>query len=311
MAIVKVIMMQRDEGDALARWITHYSGLVGYDNLHIMDNGSKDELTLAILREAEFRGSHLHRGLDRVEDFHDKNVHIGNIIRHLDQTQQYDFVLPVDCDEILAVFTDKGLTADHSAIHAEFDRLKATTSAIRIDMSLFNVPGRSGWFAPVKHFHKGFLPAYSFESIDTGQHEPKSKLAEGFRHCRFAYLHWHNKPYAQAVEAAQRKLEKIVDIHNRKAVKAYFDKPGVRGVHLRGILLDTEEEYLKLYDKSARVYVPPAGDTNLLDLGYTVTLWDAESYLRHNHDVRRYELTALHHFLTFGYDEGRQLRPWI
>ena len=308
MSEVRVLMMQRDEGDTLARWLGHYGGLFGYENLHIFDNGSQDRFTLELLREAESNGSRLYRGFDTQHDFQNKGGHFGNIIRHLDNSERYDFALPLDCDEILAVFTEAGLSTDHAAILAEIDTLKGETASLRLDMSMFNVPERPGWFAPDRHFVKGFLPANSIDILDNGQHEPKSRLKQGHVRTRLTYLHYHNRPFEVARALARKKLSDLVDVDDRKALRAYAKVPGAPGTHLIRTLFMSRADYVHRYEQEVQVFVPPGGASNLLLEHGKTMVWDAEAYLDRNPDVRRYELTALHHYLKHGFIEGRKLR---
>ena len=305
---VRVLMMQHDEGDALTRWLAHYSGLFGFENLSIVDNASKDPYTLNLLRKAEQCGVTIYWGFDTVADSTGKGGHFVNIIRSWDVDGKYDFALPLDCDEILAVFTPEGLTTDHAAIQQELDSLRGARNALRIDMSLFNVVGRPGWFAPNHSFYKGFLPARSVESIDNGQHEPKSKLEPGHRVTNLTYLHWHNKPYEVARASARRRLTPFVNVDDPSALASYLAFPGgAPECHLVDLLCWTEEAYLRRYDSSVKVFVPPSGTSNLFMIGQEPHVWSAEHYLRQNEDVRASSSTVLHHYLRYGFSEGRHL----
>jgi len=307
MANVKVIMMQRDGGDALVRWLAHYSGLFGFGSLFVMDNGSEDALTLSVLREAERRGARIYRGLDRLEDHLHKGGHVTNVIRDLDGGEPYDFALPVECDEILAVFDEAGLTTRHDAIHAELDRLRGVQTALRIDISLFTVPDRPEWFAPVRSMPKGFLPARSIESIDNNYQTPRSRLAPGFQSVRLAYLNWNGWSYQGARRRALRLLEGRVDLADEAALEGVLRLLGPREPYIRAALGD-EAAFRQPFASEVLVHVSPGGDTNFLDIGSSIVSWDAENYLRENPDVRRsYTLTALHHYLMSGFREGRHL----
>ena len=308
MARVRAIMMQKDEGDALARWLCHYCGLFGPKNLTVLDNGSQDKLTLSYLSAAERSGVTIFRQFDRPHDFHHKGGYFGNIIKSWDHDHRYDFALPVDCDEILAVFTDSGLSSAFEDVHREFERLLGTRRALRLDMTLFNVPERSGWFAPVRHFHKGFLPARSLRILDNGQHDPISRLEVGYRSTRFAYLHWHNLAYEETVRRAKIKLGSYVDPSDLNALSEYARRPGAPSSHAAAIVLRTREEYLRLYDDEVQVFTASPNSTSLIQAGETKFVWDSQRYLELHKDVaERYELTALHHYLRMGFTEGRQV----
>jgi hypothetical protein len=308
MGSVRVVMMQKDEGEWLTRWLSHYGGLFGFENLTILDNGSQDAYTISLLREAEKQGTVVNWSLNSPNDFHHKGEHVRDVITSWDYRFDYNFALPVDCDEILAVFTDQGLTTNHDAIRAEMERLKPVTNALRVDLSLFNVPERPGWYAPHRSFYKGFLPRRSIEFIDDGFHTPASRLARGFTVTRFAYLHWHNRPFNTAVAMAKDKLRGLVDVDDPDALRAYAATPGARMVHVIDMLLMTAQDYEGRYDDEVQVYVPPDGAANLLRVGGEVSIWNAERYLIRNQDVVGYGFPCLHHFLRYGYLEKRLLR---
>ena len=304
---VRVIMMQKNEGDALARWLAHYVALFTAPNLTILDNGSTEELTRGLLAAAERIGVRVIYDYTTEHDFQQKGGHFGNIIKSWDNDLEYDFALPLDCDEILCAFTPDGLTLDHGAIRAELTRLRGIRSALRLDMSLFNVPARPGWFAPVRHFHKGFLPSRSLDMLDNGQHDPSSRLEPGHRSTRLTYLHWHYRQYADTVARAREKLRPFVDVDDSDALKHYALLPQAPSVHAVDTLLQSEEEFLSIFDGEVRVFVEGGSTVNLIEDGRRISAWDGSRYLEANPDVAaHYELTALHHYLRYGFTEGRR-----
>lgn len=158
-AVVRVVMMQRDEGALLMAWLSHYSGLFGMERLTIFDNGSTDPLTLHLLARAETCGATVRRDFTDPADFHAKGLHFVNEMRRWDAGPDYDFALPVDCDEFLAVVCDETISPRRADVHQEFARLVGERRALRIGTSLFNVVDRPGWFAVDTDFIKGFVPA--------------------------------------------------------------------------------------------------------------------------------------------------------
>lgn len=312
MAVVRVVMMQRDEGTALARWISHYAWLFGFENLTILDNGSVDTQTLSILDSAEKQGVTVRRDLNQPHDFHRKGGHFTNIIKDWDGRYEYDFALPLDCDELLAVFTDDGLSLDKTTIHTALDALIGTECALRIDTSLFNVPGQPGWYAPVRHFHKGFVSARTISVCDNGQHEPRSAIRDEFKSTVFTYLHDHHVPYQNWRARLKNKVAGLVDAEDDTALRAYLAQPHAEGAHAVEALLVTEEEYAHLYDGSVRVFMG-AGATPINFIegpGLETTLWNASSYLEANRDVKKhYTIGPLQHYLRDGFRENRPLSP--
>jgi len=274
-----------------------------------MDNGSTDPYTLALLKTAKKKGACLYWGYDTPHDFHNKGGHFGNIIKHWDAEHKYDYALPVDCDELLSVFTRTGISTSANDIHEELERLNGTRCTLRIDMSLFNIPERTGWFAPVRHFHKGFLPSNALEILDNGHHEPVSRLEPGYRSTRLTYLHHHNRPFDAWRAMIKRKLNGRVDTSDESALLAYEAKPGAEGVHLIRSLFMSREEYVYQYAKELQIHAGIGeGKLTLLNLpGNNIEIWDNNAYLAVNPDVTGYDLTALHHYIRYGFLEGRTL----
>lgn len=318
--VVRVVMMQRNEGALLLAWLTHYAQLFGMDRLTILDNGSTDNLTLYLLRHAANMGATVRTDLNDIADFHGKGFHMATTMQAWDEGEDYDFALPVDCDEFLAVVGDDRISGGRADIMREFVRLRDCRTALRIDLSLFNVPEQPGWFAVDPEFHKGFLPAGGVDTVDNGQHNPNSRLAPGVTTSRFAYLHWHNRPFEEMRAAARRKLTtSLVDPDDPAALEHYRRVPNLPGRHLLPILTMDEETYRQRYDRTLRLFLPwarhpagsmaaPRGDEPFcLADGRGVFGWDAANYLAGNADVRAYDIGPLHHFLRYGWAEGRSL----
>ena len=299
----------RDEGDMLARWLTHYSGLFGFENLSIMDNGSSDPWTLSLLKDAEARGTHIYWHLNTHHDFLRKGGHIGNIVHHWDAEYNYDFALPVDCDELLGVFTENGLSLDKQKIHTAFEELLGRHSAFRIETSLFNVPERPDWYAPIRHFHKGFLASHSLEICDDGHHEPISRRHAGYQSTRLTYLHNHNRPFENWRARLKNKLSGLVDVDDLDALRAYGNIPRAEGAHLVASLFMSQKDYLHQYDDDVRLSVGPGcTETVVIERpGLAPRIWDNTAYLRKNPDVHGYALGALQHYLRHGFHENRDL----
>lgn len=312
--------MQRDEGTLLLAWLTHYGLLFGVEHLTILDNGSTDPLTVHILRHAEFLGATVRRDLCSVEDFHAKGQHFAEVMRGWARDGEYDFALPVDCDEFLCIVTDDGFSVAKDHIMAEFTTLRTVRAALRIGISLFNVPARPGWFSVDAEFFKGFVPAGGVDLVDNGQHNPNSSLAPGYVMSRFAYLHWHNRPFAEMRSYSRRKLaSSLIDPDDPKLAEHYARVPNLPGRHLLPLLKMEEADYLNRYEHDLRVFLPwarsAAGDMGgaedaqawLLEDAHGQYRWDAARYRQVNADITTYPLGPLHHFLCHGWREKRSL----
>lgn len=315
---IRIVMMQRDEGPMLMAWLSYYGRIFGFENLTIFDNGSHDPLTLHLLAQAERCGAIVRRDRDDPSDFHGKGLHFAEQIRLWDETDIYDFALPVDCDEFLVVIGDEGLSTSRDRILEEFASHLGERRALRIGSSLFNIPSQPGWFALDTAFIKGLLPARSIAVVDNGQHNPSSRLAPGYALTRFSYLHWHNHEFEEMQRRARAKLSNsLLDPNDRVALTRYAATPNLPGRHLVDILLEDETHYLSRYNSMLHLYLPWARAASALPVHLDnapallrdrqiAKPWSGSAYRKFHQDVKGWPLGPLMHFLLHGWAEGRQ-----
>ncbi|GAN52963.1 glycosyltransferase family 2 protein [Tanticharoenia sakaeratensis] len=322
---VRVLMMQRDEGPLLLSWFSHYARLFGMDRLTVMDNGSRDPLTLHVLAQAEARGALIDRRHSGPEDFQAKGLHFARVIRSWDADPgiagTYDMALPVDCDEFIAAVDADRISTATEAVHDALAEVAHEKRALRLELSLFNVPDRPGWFAVDPDFCKGAIPAGGVDLIDNGQHMPNSALEPGFAATRLTYLHWHNRPFDEMRERARQKIgTSLIDPTDDSDLRRYAMVRQAPGRHLLPVLLRDAQWYRARYDDSLRLFVPegaaPGGAALPGETGSPVIedrrgrrTWSDTAYLAANSDVANYPLGPLHHFLRYGWAEGRLERP--
>ncbi len=171
MARVRCVMMQRNDHLLLDAWFRYYGYLFGFENLDVFDNGSTDEGVIETLKTYERTGARVYWQYGRLEDFHAKGFHFTNIIQNWEASENYDFAIPIDCDEFLAVFTDSGLSCQKDQIHSYLDSLKGERRALGVEHSLYNVPGKRGYYC-ASPYPKGFFSAGTIGTLDHGFHEP-------------------------------------------------------------------------------------------------------------------------------------------
>ncbi|MXV35373.1 MULTISPECIES: glycosyltransferase family 2 protein [unclassified Saccharibacter] len=307
MPVVKVLMMQKDEGPRLARWLTHYGQIFGMKNLILFDNGSQDPFTLALLKEAERHGCHVRYDLTSTGDFREKGQHFTNVIASLDHDVHYDFALPVDCDELLCAFTEDGLSLQKEAIYEELERLKPCRGPLTINLSLFNVPQQEGWYAPRRLFPKGFVPARCGARIDNGHHFPTSQEEPNSTLTRFTYLHNHHRPYQEMINRAKAKLAlEVNDISDLEELREHESK-GLPGGHLVRTILQNRRQYNATYNNEVQLYFRGNGILLRRPREKEVHIWDSQRYLERHPDTASYVPGPLSHYLTYGAPEGREL----
>lgn len=236
---MKCVMMQRDETLLLDAWFRHYGYLFGFENLVVLDNGSVEPSVLATLDTYEKAGVRVFRGLGKAKDFEAKGEYARRITQFWDATEEYDFAIPVDCDEFLSVYTEDGFSCSREAVHAYLDALVGEKRAMQIRFNPGNVPGVPGCFMPMD-FPKRFVASGTVGEVDLGYHAITSRVEEGFVETRLAYLHMHHKPFPILVEHASRKLRDRVDVTDLEALKNFSGA----GMHLIEYFFMTEQDYL-------------------------------------------------------------------
>jgi hypothetical protein len=335
MAVVKCLMMQKDEELVLEPWIRYTGYLFGFENLYVFDNGSTKETVLATLNFYKGNGIKVYTHLSTTEDWLAKGDHFAAFIRYLDATEDYDIVLLLDCDEFVGLYTESGVTCDRGAIHCYLDRLIGTRDVLGMYSTLFNVPGRPGWFWPQRGA-KRFFCRDTIGTLDHGYHVGTSRKSDRVFETDLAHLHYHHKPYAMVVEHAARKLSPFVDVTDRAAL-AGFTEPGSHLV--RHFFVDEktygaqfDDQLLFYFDGLAKVLTllgirsellnPPGSigqfgsDADGLVItsaairaagGRQPVRFDGAAYRAANPGMESFPGAAAAHFLSYGYSEGRAI----
>jgi len=215
---VACLMMHRDEGDLLRPWVMYHAALFGIENLYIFDNGSSSLSVRSELAALELEGAIVDRSNGKTEDYRRKGQIIGSQIRFLEG--QYDFFIPLDCDEFVVVRTgDRSIACDPDAVHAALEELAGEKRALQVDAAFWNILNSPEWFW-CWSYRKVFFAKDSFLSTDHGHHNGRTKEG-GILHTNFAYMHYHHKPYELMVEHAKNKLRPFVDVENREALERF------------------------------------------------------------------------------------------
>lgn len=331
MARVRCIMMQKDESFLLEPWLLYNGYLFGFENLTVYDNGSILPEVVATLARFAAAGVTVVSNHGQPADWVIKGDHFTSAIQAWDRNGDYDFAIPLDCDEFIALFTPTGVTCRRSDIHAYLDSLIGTEGVFAIDTTNFNVPGRAGWFWPGQG-SKRFFAANTIGTLDHGYHIATSRKSAAVVATQLTHLHFHNKPYATLIEHSRRKLMHYVDVDDQAAVAA-FKGPNCHLVHS---FLQTEQEYMAQMDvrltfsftglatlmaalghrspmltlDSSGTQIAPRQDIAVRQpaVGHQpgrITVFDAQAYQTAHVDVAAAGVYPLRHYLYVGFYEGR------
>jgi hypothetical protein len=318
---IACLMMLRDEELLAAPWLRHHGALFGFENLYVYDNGSVSEALLATLRQFAARGVNLDFSHRLPEDYGAKGGIIGAKIREFQRDKSYDIVLPLDCDEFVAVTGPAGPSLGRADVMAELVRIHEAGAICRIDHCFCNVPGYLALFWHTWH-QKCVIPVARFSGIDPGFHKVAGLAEEAYGRTRLTHIHLHCKPFALVQEGARQKLGTRFDITDRQALMA-FD--GV-GKHLAKYLLMTAAQYYSLFQEHRRPFFcsgfllddfagiraaweagrPAGGHGNPLVLDLDATPFQEQKYIAANPDVAGVP-NPFRHFLDDGYGEGRPM----
>lgn len=248
--------MQRDEGPLLEAWCKFHGHLVGFENIVILDNGSRDAETLDFLRYA---ARHLNVKVcyryDSTTDFNNKGNIIADLINHIDRDGEYDFFFPLDCDEFIGCHARLfGYSCDKAKIMRALTDLRRSEAPLKISQRLFNSPIEKFGFYPEPGWRprgKYFFPRMTanIEQLDLGFHEYILDKEVEARESSIVYFHLHNRPYEVMQRAARNKLDGRVLSFEKRALDLY-EGPGV---HLVRYLLKSKEAYLSEYAKLPRI----------------------------------------------------------
>ncbi len=252
---IKIIMMQKNEDDLLRPWLAHHGYLVGFENLHVFDNGSTHPATLEALEWGESLGVAVDRTRTSRQDFIDKGHIFTSLIHAYEAENAADFYMPLDGDEFLVVRTEHGVSADRKIVEAEFEQYRGMTSPLMIGAGLDNNPTMPGHFFWSLDQRKTFFAAGACGILDHGFHVGVSKDGSEPFKTNAVYVHFHYKPFAALQEHSREKLLPFTDDFRPEALATYIEERR-EGWHVAGHLLHTEEEYYQCFYPPSYVPMP-------------------------------------------------------
>jgi len=230
-------MMQKNETLLLRPWLLFHGALLGFQNLFVFDNASSPEVR-AILWEFTVLGVKVDFSRAGPEDYPAKGAIAGQKIKELMATGRYDLVIPLDCDEFLAMATPAGPSYASNDLLHELDRIAGQRVIARTVSCYLNRPGYIDEFWLADH-RKCIVPMTDFESIDHGSHAALPEPAGGYARTALCYIHMHHKPYPEFLAGVREKLRYEVDINDPVAL----GRRNYIGAHLAEYPSMTAAEY--------------------------------------------------------------------
>jgi hypothetical protein len=238
MARIACLMMQKNEVLLLKPWLLHHGHLFGFENLFVWDNGSTEPAVLAILAQFKALGVTVDSSHATPAGFADKGNIFTAKIREFREKNRYDVVLPLDCDEFVAIEAQGGISCSRHAILAELARVDWGNLICRTGSGLLNLPGRFDEFQRVGH-DKCFAAVRAFEGIDHGFHQAKLPDASHYAATSLVYLHFHYRPHAAFMASARDKLRPWTNPDDLAGLRGYSHV----GKHLVRYFYMSEAEY--------------------------------------------------------------------
>lgn len=242
---VACLMMQKNEGALLDAWAAYHGRLFGIRNLFIHDNGSTDARTLEVLHRLEAAGANVDCTYTDVRHFHTKGLVFRRRIDELEAAVDhgFDFFMPLDCDEFVAVHTPLGMSFEPDAIHDALEAVRGARGVLKIAYSWLNAPGVTHRFFERKE-SKCFFAAGTIAKLDAGFHRGESRHDQPPQGTAITHVHLHHKPYQRMVELARDKLTGLVEDWSVEGLDRHVAEKRT-GIHLPKYLKMSEQEYAR------------------------------------------------------------------
>lgn len=272
--VTGIITFQLDEGELLRSWISFHASIFGHRNIIVVDNGSKDRLTVEVLRVAESKGVRVFN-FEGNHNFEQKGNLVSGVARGFQK--EFPFYLPLDTDEFVCVREFKSIknhangtteqmasySSSRSNILQEIRRTSKTgRQAGRISTYINNIPGtRFGY--ETKNIRKLLVKNNSDLVLDTGFHQIRGIPEEYLDNSNLALMHFHNRDWIAIRQRARLKLASRVEAFTVENLETLKKSKG-KGHHLVDLFFLTREEYMQRFPKPTLNLEPLMRKHNLI-----------------------------------------------
>ena len=206
---IGIFIMQKNEFDLFPLFIKYYGNLVGYDNIHVVDNGSSKDM-LPLLKNASELGVNVDFSHTKETDFENKGRIIGDKINLL--LDEYDVSIPLDCDEFIGIQTSSNeYTFDKDLIIKYFSTLNDGIYKLKSGNRFRNsITDYTKFYRVFQSSTKLFSKKTKLIGLDIGYHRCKGRKSTS----SLCYFELHNKPYDIFYKHAVEKMKNRVDVSN-------------------------------------------------------------------------------------------------
>jgi len=249
---IACLLMQKNEPLILEAWIKYHAHIFGYENLYIFDNGSTDLVCRYLLDHfREMHGINVSYDFLRDVDFERKGQIVLDKILELDMKGSYDFLIPLDCDEFLALKNQSGFAFDRDGILPYFEAFIGDPRALEVGGCLYNIPKRPNFYYGLD-VKKTIFTRGTAGSLDLGYHDGRSRLTPDRAPIDVLYFHFHNKPFEILRAHARSKLGRRVTDFEPITLSEYRGQ----GEHLTRYFKMEEVDYLNSFPVNGARYIP-------------------------------------------------------
>jgi hypothetical protein len=256
---IACVMMQRNEDKCLEPWLRYHGHLFGYDSLFVIDHNSDDPGVLATLKAFIGCGGHVMR-LPPAADYRRKGDFVSYAMKQAEFG--HDFVLPLDCDEFVAMrLADGRATCAREHLAAYFASLPADGTAFEVGENFLNMLGHPKQFFALP-YKKVFFRGGHCGVVDHGSHTAiwaPVPVAQ----TRLAYVHFHHKSFERYCRSAKEQLRPFVDVNDAAALETYRGP----GWHMVTHLNKTAQEFYAIMTPDSRCFEFLELYETLLELG--------------------------------------------
>jgi len=248
---IACVMMQKDEAFLLRPWLAYHGYLFGFENLFVFDNGSALPEVRATLSEFARKGVHVDWERDSRQDYLGKGDLIGARIASLDATHEYDFLIPLDCDEFILLRTEADFVCAREPILAHLTQLAGEKRILRFPYQLANHPLDPDIYHRFDFF-KVFFASGTSMPIDHGHHVTEYSPGMEILETRLVHLHFHYKVFDMKIRQARQSWVGTINVDDREQLAAYNGP----SAHLNRLLLQNKDQYYRDFLDKPHFYLP-------------------------------------------------------